>query len=205
MLKRVFDIIFALGALVIAAPLLMAIALWVRLDSPGPILFRQQRIGLRGRPFSIYKFRTMRSDPATRDLQITIEADPRITRAGAFLRRYKLDELPQFVNVLVGQMSVVGPRPEVPRYIALYPSEARELILSVRPGITDLASIVYRNEGVDLAAAGDPEELYIREILPAKLEHCCRYVREQSLLLDLVIVWRTAVAILAEAQSRRTG
>jgi len=205
MLKRVFDIIFALCALMMAAPVLVVVALWIKLDSRGPILFRQERVGLRGRPFSIYKFRTMRSDPAAHGLQITIGADPRITQAGTFLRRYKLDELPQFVNVLIGHMSVVGPRPEVSRYVALYPREARELILSVRPGITDLASIVYRNESMDLAEAGDPEEFYIREILPAKLEHCCQYVREQSLVLDLVIVWRTAVAIFAKSPPRHTG
>ncbi|NDZ13442.1 sugar transferase [Variovorax sp. WS11] len=205
MVKRVFDIIFALCALVIAAPLLVGIALWIKLDSRGSILFRQERVGLRGRSFFICKFRTMRFDPAEGGLQITIGADPRITRAGTFLRRYKLDELPQFVNVLIGHMSVVGPRPEVPRYVALYPNETRDLILSVRPGITDLASIAYRNESMDLAAVGDPEELYIRAILPAKLEHCCQYVREQSLLLDLVIVWRTAVAIFAKGSPRRSG
>ncbi|MDR6534725.1 sugar transferase [Variovorax soli] len=200
-LKRIFDVIFALSALAVSAPVLVGIALWIKLDSRGSILFQQERVGLRGRPFPIYKFRTMRSDPALQSLQITVEADPRITRAGKFLRRYKLDELPQFLNVLLGHMSVVGPRPEVPRYVELYPSEARELILSVRPGITDLASIVYRNEGADLASANNPEELYRREILPAKLEHCCRYVREQSFLLDLEIVWRTVVAIFADTQS----
>lgn len=205
MVKRVFDILFALSALVIAAPALVVIAMWIKLDSRGSILFRQERVGLRGRPFLIYKFRTMRSDAVAHGLQITVGADPRITRAGKLLRRYKLDELPQFVNVLIGHMSVVGPRPEVPRYVALYPNETRDLILSVRPGITDLASIAYRNESMDLAAVGDPEDLYIRAILPAKLEHCCQYVREQSLLLDLVIVWRTAVAIFAKGSPGRSG
>jgi lipopolysaccharide/colanic/teichoic acid biosynthesis glycosyltransferase len=204
MLKRVFDILFALCALLVSTPVLALVALSIKLDSRGPVLFRQERIGLRGRPFSIYKFRTMQAGAAAQALQITIGTDPRITRAGVLLRRYKLDELPQFVNVLIGDMSVVGPRPEVPRYIALYPSEARELILSVRPGITDLASIAYRNESVILAAAEDPEDLYIREILPAKLEYCCLYARERSFWLDLVIVWRTAVAIFTNDQPART-
>jgi len=210
MLKRVFDIAFALCALLISAPVLVAVALWIKLDSRGPILFRQERVGLRGRLFAIYKFRTMRVGAAEQGPLITVGADPRITRAGALLRRYKLDELPQFVNVLVGDMSVVGPRPEVPRYIALYPSEARDLILSVRPGITDLASIAYRDESAVLAAAQDPEELYVREILPAKLEHCSQYVRKRSLWLDLVIVWRTARVVLSrtdqgEPRAQRKG
>jgi lipopolysaccharide/colanic/teichoic acid biosynthesis glycosyltransferase len=197
MLKRAFDIVFALCALLISAPVLVAAAVWIKLDSRGPILFRQGRVGLRGRTFAIYKFRTMRVGAAEDGPQITVESDLRITRAGVFLRKYKLDELPQFVNVLVGDMSVVGPRPEVSRYIALYPREARDLILSVRPGITDLASIAYRDEGVVLAAAEDPEELYVREILPAKLEHCCQYIREQSFWLDLVIIWHTARVVLS--------
>lgn len=194
--KRSFDICFALCALLITAPVLAAVALWIKLDSPGPVLFRQQRIGLRGHPFAVNKFRTMRVGAAEQGRQITVGADARITRAGAFLRHYKLDELPQFVNVLLGDMSVVGPRPEVPRYVALYPPDKRELILSVRPGITDLASVAYRNESAVLANAQDPEQLYVREILPAKLEYCCQYVRQQSLRLDLIIIWRTALAIL---------
>jgi len=202
MVKRSFDLIFALCALLVFAPVLLLVALWIKLDSHGPILFRQERIGLRGRPFSIYKFRTMRQGPA-QALQITVGSDPRITRAGAFLRRYKLDELPQFLNVLIGDMSVVGPRPEVPRYVALYPRGTRELILSVRPGITDPASIVFRNESMVLAAAKDPEEIYIREIMPTKLEHCCEYVCKQSLWFDLVIVWRTVVAMVAGDRPQR--
>lgn len=196
MLKRLFDICFALCALLVSAPVLVAVALWIKLDSRGPVLFRQERVGLRGRPFAIYKFRTMRVGAAEQGPQITVGADKRITRAGAFLRRYKLDEFPQFVNVLVGDMSIVGPRPEVPRYIALYPLEARDLILSVRPGITDLASIVYRDEGVLLASAEDPEALYVQKILPAKLEHYVQYVQKRSFWFDMVIVWRTTVTVL---------
>jgi lipopolysaccharide/colanic/teichoic acid biosynthesis glycosyltransferase len=196
MLKRVFDIVFALCALLISAPVLVAVALWIKLDSQGPVLFRQERVGLRGRLFAIYKFRTMQVGAAEKGPQITIGADPRITQVGAFLRKYKLDEFPQFVNVLVGDMSIVGPRPEVPRYMALYPLEARNLILSVRPGITDLASIVYRDESVLLASAEDAEALYVQEILPAKLEHYIQYVQKRSFWFDMVIVWRTAAAVL---------
>jgi lipopolysaccharide/colanic/teichoic acid biosynthesis glycosyltransferase len=203
MLKRLFDICFALCALAVSAPVLLGVSLWVAFDSRGPVLFRQQRVGLRGKLFSICKFRTMRADVSGIAPQLTAGADPRITRAGAFLRKYKLDELPQFFNVLVGDMSVVGPRPEVPRYVALYPPEARELILSVRPGITDLASITYRDESLLLGQADDPEALYVREILPAKLELCIRYVTTRNLRLDLAIMWRTMVAILAGNESRR--
>jgi lipopolysaccharide/colanic/teichoic acid biosynthesis glycosyltransferase len=196
MFKRLFDICFTLCALVASAPVLVGVSLWIKFDSRGPVLFRQQRVGLRGKLFEIYKFRTMRADRVDTGSQITIGADPRITRAGAFLRKYKLDELPQFFNVLIGDMSVVGPRPEVPRYVALYPPSARELILSVRPGITDLASVAYRDESGLLGSAADPEALYVREILPAKLEYCLQYVRTRSVWLDLVIVGRTVAAIL---------
>jgi len=193
--KRVFDVGFALCALLVSAPALAVVALWIKLDSRGPVLFHQQRVGLRGRPFAIYKFRTMQAGAAEQGPQLTVGADPRITRAGVFLRKYKVDELPQFVNVLIGDMSVVGPRPEVPRYIALYPSEARDLILSVRPGITDLASIAYRDESALLAGTDDPEALYVRDILPVKLEYCLQYIEKQSAWFDLVIVWRTVRAV----------
>jgi lipopolysaccharide/colanic/teichoic acid biosynthesis glycosyltransferase len=170
MLKRVFDIVFALCALLILAPVLVAVALWIKLDSRGSVLFRQERVGSQGRLFKIYKFRTMRMDSDGAGSQITVGADPRITRAGTFLRKYKLDELPQFVNVLAGDMSVVGPRPEVPRYVAMYPTDARQLILSVRPGITDLASVAYRDESALLAAAENPESFYI-QVLADGLRH----------------------------------
>ena len=197
MLKRAFDLLVASCALLLVAPLLPIILVWIKLDSPGPVLFCQDRVGLRGRVFSIYKFRTMHAGSAAgRGAQITVGADPRITRAGRFLRRHKLDELPQLVNVLKGEMSVVGPRPEVPRYVALYPSETRELVLSVRPGITDLASIAYRDENALLANADDPEAFYVEVVLPAKLEYCVQYVRTRSVGLDLVILGRTAKALL---------
>jgi len=197
MFKRVFDLCIASCALLVSAPLMAIIAVWIKLDSPGPVLFRQDRVGLRGRLFAIYKFRTMfAAASGTSGAQITVGADPRITRAGRFLRRHKLDELPQLINVLKGEMSVVGPRPEVPRYVALYPPETRELVLSVRPGITDLASIAYRDENALLAQAAEPEAHYAQVVLPAKLAYCVQYVQTRSLWLDLVIVWRTVAALL---------
>ena len=195
MLKRLFDICFASCALVVSAPVLVGVSIWIKIDSRGSILFRQQRVGLRGKIFEIYKFRTMRADRSDAGSTITIGADPRITRAGLFVRKYKLDELPQFLNVLKGDMSVVGPRPEVPHYVALYPPDARDLILSVRPGITDLASVAYRDESALLGESDDPEGLYTKEILPAKLDHCLRYIRAQSMWLDMAIIWKTAAVI----------
>lgn len=195
MIKRAFDVLFAICALLVSSPVLIAAALWIRLDSGGPVLFRQQRVGLHGRPFSILKLRTMREASTGAALAITVGADPRITRAGAFLRRYKLDELPQFINVLRGEMSVVGPRPELPQYVATYPSQLRELVLSVRPGITDPASLAYRNEAGLLAMSDDPEVFYKQIILPKKLELAACYVQSQTLRKDISIVLRTAFAV----------
>jgi len=196
MAKRLFDIAFAALALLLLCPLLLAIALWVRLDSPGPVFFRQQRVGRGGRLFGIYKFRTMHTGAEAMGPQITVGEDARITRAGAWLRRSKVDELPQFLNVLRGDMSVVGPRPEVPRYVAQYPADVRQAVLSVRPGITDLASIEFRDESALLARSSDPERTYVEQILPAKLRHAQQYVRTRSLWLDLRIIARTALALL---------
>ena len=197
MLKRALDLFISTCALLVLAPLLALVAVWIKLDSRGPVIFRQERVGLRGRLFAIYKFRTMFVDAsASGGAQITVGADSRITRAGRFLRRHKLDELPQFINVLKGEMSVVGPRPEVPRYVAFYPPEVRDMVLSVRPGITDLASIEYRDENLLLGTADDPEAYYIKVVLPAKLSYCMQYVRARSLWTDFVIVGRTIAALL---------
>lgn len=193
MAKRAFDICCALLGLALLAPLLLVLALWIKLDSPGPVFFRQQRVGRQGRPFLIHKFRTMRVDNA--GPQITVGADPRITRSGAWLRRYKVDELPQLWDVLRGAMSLVGPRPEVPKYVALYPEELRRLVLSVRPGITDPASLRYRNESERLAAAADPEREYIEVVMPAKLALAADYVREASLGGDLRLILSTLAAL----------
>jgi len=196
MAKRLFDLLLSTLGLLALAPLLLLIAVWVKLDSPGPVLFRQERVGRYGRPFRIHKFRTMRHEPAGQGLQITVGADRRITRVGGFLRASKLDELPQLLDVWLGDMSLVGPRPEVPRYVAHYPAELREKVLSVRPGITDIASIEYRDESAVLARAADPEQAYVQEVLPHKLALAARYVERSSLMLDVWLIWRTVVAIV---------
>ena len=189
MAKRLVDLLLAALGLLLLAPLMGVIAIWIKLDSPGPVWFRQERVGRHGVPFRIHKFRTMRHLAPGAD--ITVGADPRITEVGAFLRRTKLDELPQLLDVLSGRMSLVGPRPEVPRYVALYPSALRRKVLSVRPGITDPASIEYRNESQRLAAAADPEREYIEVVMPAKLQRAVRYVDERSLAGDLRLIGAT--------------
>lgn len=194
--KRVFDLLVAFGVLLTLSPVLAAVALWIKLDSSGPVLFRQQRVGWCGRPFYILKFRTMRNAAADEGPRITVGADPRITQAGAFLRRFKIDEFPQFVNVLRGEMSVVGPRPELPHYVALYTPAQKRIVLSVRPGITDPASLVFKDESTLLAEADDPEAFYVAVVMPAKLEHAVHYVTTRSLLKDIKIVLRTPGAIV---------
>ena len=196
MAKRLFDLLLSALGLLLLAPLLLLIALLIKLDSPGPVMFRQERVGRFGKPFRIHKFRTMRHEPAGQGLQITVGADRRITRVGGFLRASKLDELPQLFDVWLGDMSLVGPRPEVPRYVAHYPAALREKVLSVRPGITDIASIEYRDESAVLARAADPEHAYVHEVLPHKLALAARYVERSSLWLDVWLIWRTVVAIL---------
>jgi lipopolysaccharide/colanic/teichoic acid biosynthesis glycosyltransferase len=191
MFKRLFDLLFSAAALLLVLPVLLVSAAWIKLDSTGPVFFRQERVGRTGRTFRIFKFRTMRVDAERHGPQITVGEDVRITRPGHWLRRYKLDELPQFINVLLGDMSVVGPRPEVPRYVALYSAAQRDTVLSVRPGITDIASLEYRDENALLANCDDPERVYVEQVLPAKLALCERYVRERTFLGDLRIVGRT--------------
>ncbi len=197
MSKRLFDIVLSSLGLLLLSPLLLALALWIKLDSPGPALFRQQRVGRHGVRFDIHKFRTMRADAPELGPQITVGLDARITRSGAWLRRHKLDELPQLWDVLRGAMSLVGPRPEVPRYVALYPDDVRAIVLSVRPGITDLASIEYRDESAVLARATDAERAYVLEVMPAKLALAVRYVQGRSFWGDLKLIARTLKAILA--------
>ena len=196
MAKRLFDLLLSSIGLLLLAPLLLLIALLIKLDSPGPVMFRQERVGRFGKPFRIHKFRTMRHEPTGQGLQITVGADRRITRVGGFLRASKLDELPQLLDVWLGDMSLVGPRPEVPRYVAHYPAALREKVLSVRPGITDIASIEYRDESAVLARAADPEHAYVHEVLPHKLALAARYVERSSLWLDVWLIWRTVVAIV---------
>jgi len=194
--KRLFDVALSAAGLVLLSPVLATIALWVRRDSPGPALFRQERVGRGGVVFRIHKFRTMANDPGRTERALTIGADPRITRAGRFLRRTKLDELPQLIDVLLGDMSLVGPRPEVPHYVATYPEAIRAKVLSVRPGITDTASLKFRNESELLAGAADPEREYREVVLPAKLRLAVDYVDHATLAGDLRLLGRTVRALV---------
>ena len=183
----------ALG-LVLTAPLLALISVLIKLDSPGPVIFRQVRVGQGFRPFAIQKFRTMAVDTLDTCLPLTVGQDPRITRIGRILRKFKLDELPQLLNVLVGDMSFVGPRPEVSRYVERLRSEFFE-VLTVRPGITDLASLRYINEAALLAYSSNPEEEYQLKVLPEKLRLAKLYIRHMSLRFDLAIILQTLLHI----------
>lgn len=196
LVKRLFDWVVSGLALLVLSPVFLAIALAVKVDSSGPVFFRQQRVGRFGHPFSIHKFRTMVTDAEARGIQITVGADPRVTSVGRVLRRYKLDELPQLIDVFAGTMSLVGPRPEVPRYVEYYPVDVRDLVLSVRPGITDRASIEFRNENDILGRAADPHEAYVSEILPVKLGYYCEYVRTRTFGGDLKIILQTMYAVV---------
>lgn len=195
--KRLFDLAGAALALLLLSPLMLLVALWIKLDSPGPVFFRQERVGRHGVPFRIHKFRTMAHGAA--GLPLTVGADTRITRAGAFLRRTRIDELPQFIDVLQGTMSLVGPRPEVPRYVAHYPPGLRERALAVRPGITDPASLAFIDEAAQLAQAADPEREYIDVILPRKLQCAADYAARASLRTDLGVLWQTLRLLARQA------
>ena len=194
MAKRLFDLIASALGLLLLSPLLFGLALWIRLDSPGPVFFRQERVGRGGRPFRIHKFRTMVHGAA--GLPLTVGADARITRAGRVLRRTRLDELPQLLDVLRGEMSLVGPRPEVPRYVALYPAGLRERALAVRPGITDPASLAFIDEAERLARAADPEREYVEVILPLKVRAAADYAEHATLWSDLKVLARTLRTLL---------
>jgi lipopolysaccharide/colanic/teichoic acid biosynthesis glycosyltransferase len=192
--KRAFDCAAAGVGLVLVSPLLVAAAIAVRLDSAGPVFFLQQRVGRSFRPFWIYKFRTMVTDADKRGGQLTAGADPRITRVGRVLRQTKIDELPQLLNVLWGDMSLVGPRPEVPKYVELFRDDYA-CVLSVRPGLTDPASVKYRDEAALLAASADPEREYIERILPDKIALARDYIAQATFLGDLGIILRTLLRI----------
>ena len=191
MVKRLFDVLGAAAGLLLLSPLLVLIAVAIKLDTPGPVFYRQERVGRRGVPFRIFKFRTMVAVQPGGAAQITVAGDARITRTGTWLRRSKLDELPQLIDVLRGTMSLVGPRPEVPRYVAHYPPAWRERVLSVRPGITDFASVHYRAEGELLAQADDPEREYLDVILPSKLRYALHYVDNLGVADDLRVLGLT--------------
>ena len=196
-MKRAFDILASATALLLLLPLFLLLAIVVAFSSPGAALFRQVRVGKEGRSFSLLKFRTMRPGSEAKG-QITVGGrDPRITGIGYVLRKTKLDELPQLLNVLIGDMSIVGPRPEVPKYVALYTAEQRE-VLSVRPGITSLASIAYVNENEVLGRSSDPERTYIEEVMPAKLALDLKHVREQSFGGDIALILRTLMKVVGQ-------
>jgi lipopolysaccharide/colanic/teichoic acid biosynthesis glycosyltransferase len=196
--KRGFDLALTAGGLVVLSPVLLAVALLVAGTSGRPVLFRQTRVGRGFRPFRIIKFRTMVRDAERLGGPLSVGADPRITPVGRLLRRFKLDELPQLFNVLAGDMSLVGPRPEVPEYVERFRAEYEE-ILAVRPGLTDLASLKYRDESALLASAADPRAEYVRVILPDKIRLGREYVRRASVLLDLSIILRTLGAVAGAA------
>lgn len=192
--KRAFDILASAIGLILLLPLFLIIALWIRIDSKGPIFFRQERMGRRAEPFRIFKFRTMVNDAERKGRQITVENDSRITKAGQFLRKWKIDELPQLINVLIGDMSLVGPRPEVPKYLPYYTNEDLAT-LWIRPGITAASSVLFRDESEILAKAKDPDREYIERILPKKNALNQEYVREFSLLSDIKTIFKTFRAL----------
>lgn len=189
-MKRLLDIVASSAGLLILSPFLLVAGILVKLTSKGPVFFLQERMGRNFVPFKIIKFRTMVVDAPKRGGQITAGRDPRITTVGAFLRKTKIDELPQLWNVLVGQMSLVGPRPEVPKYVEMFREDYVEL-LSMRPGITDIASLKYRHESELLGQADDPELMYTNKILPDKIELGHEYIRSASLFFDLKLIFKT--------------
>ncbi len=194
MIKRLFDILFSLTMLLVLSPLMLGIALCIAFDSRGGIFFRQIRVGLGGKEFGLFKFRTMRPASESKG-QLTVGMnDSRITKVGLVLRKYKIDELPQLLNILIGHMSVVGPRPEVPRYVNMYTAEQKR-VLDVRPGLTDYASLEYFKENELLAQSADPEKTYIEEVMPAKLSLNMKYISQMGLATDIKIIWRTVLAI----------
>jgi lipopolysaccharide/colanic/teichoic acid biosynthesis glycosyltransferase len=195
MIRRIVHGAMALGGLVVLAPVLALVAVAVKLDDGGPVLFLQERVGWRGRPFRMWKFRTMRNDPQAGGTPLTVGRDPRITRVGAFLRRSRLDELPQLVNVVLGHMVLVGPRPEVPRYVARYTPEQRR-VLQLVPGITDLASIVFREEATLLARAADPEAAYVHLVVPEKIRINLAYAARAGFVADVRVILNTLAALL---------
>ncbi|QEG22330.1 sugar transferase [Mariniblastus fucicola] len=195
MIKRLFDIVLSLTGIIVLSPVMLVCALLVKLTSKGPVFFEQIRVGKNFQPFGILKFRSMVVDAEKLGAQITADRDPRITSIGRILRKTKLDELPQLINVLKGDMSLVGPRPEVPKYVELFEEDFRKL-LQVRPGITDIASIEYRFEEEILAQSSDPTQTYIEEILPAKIKLGEQYVNKSSVLFDVQLIFKTFLTIV---------
>lgn len=209
--KRVFDLVFATSGLVITAPLFAVAALSIKLEDGGPIFFRQNRVGYRGAIFRIWKFRTMVVEADRKGPQLTVAGDPRITTVGRWLRKCKLDELPQLLNVLAGEMSFVGPRPEVQKYVAMYNEDQRGVLMLV-PGITDPASIRYYDEGNILALSQDPERRYVEDLMPEKISLNLLYAENATVVTDILVLVKTVVRVLGldsaspeSAASRRNG
>lgn len=195
MFKRLFDICASFIGLIFLTPLFLLVSIWVKLDSNGPVFYRQSRVGRYGKLFAIHKFRTMKLDTENVS-RLTIGDDCRITPSGNFLRKFKIDELPQLIDVLIGTMSLVGPRPEVEEFIDCYPADIREKVLSVRPGITDRASIEMVDESSILAKFDDPKKAYIEEILPLKQKFYIDYVEKNNIFTDILIIFLTFIKIL---------
>lgn len=194
-MKRLFDIALSGAGLTFLSPVFLFVGIWIKLDSKGPIFYRQCRVGKNNKDFRIFKFRSMRQGSDSKGLITVGGRDPRVTRSGYYIRKYKLDEFPQLLNVLIGDMSIVGPRPEVRKYVDLYSSEQLK-VLSVKPGITDIASIKYRNENELLENAKDPDKMYVEVVMPDKLKHNLEYIRQQSFWYDIkLIVWTIIVVI----------
>ena len=198
LLKRIFDIIISFSALIIFIPVFIIIAIIIWMDSRGKIFYKQKRVGKKGKLFDLYKFRTMRVDADKQGLLTIGEKDSRITKSGYYLRKYKLDELPQLINVFLGEMSMVGPRPEVKRYTDMY-NEEQKKVLWVKPGITDYASIEYSRENEILARENDPEEAYINIVMPAKLKLNLKYIEERNLWIDFKIIFLTVKKIISHS------
>lgn len=196
-MKRLFDLLFSLVGILVLSPLYLIISILIAIDSKGGILYKQERVGKNGKIFKVLKFRTMRPDSFSKGALTVGSRDPRITNVGYYLRKYKLDELPQLFNVLLGDMSFVGPRPEVKKYTDMYSAEQRK-VLSVRPGITDYASIKFRNENDLLAASQNPEQLYIGQIMPEKLDLNMKYINDNNVFKDIKIIFDTFYTIIKD-------
>ena len=197
MIKRIFDIVFSFAGLILLSPVLIVIAILIRFDSKGPVLYKQTRVGRNNKDFKLLKFRTMNPDSDSKGLLTVGGRDPRITKTGYYLRKFKLDEFPQLINVLYGEMSFVGPRPEVRKYVDLY-TEDQKRVLNVSPGITDVASIKYKNENELLEKAEDPEKYYIEKIKPDKIKLNLEYINERSFFKDFKVILRTLSAVISE-------
>lgn len=197
MLKRTFDVVASGLGLIVLSPLFAVLAIWIKADSKGPVFYRQVRVGRHNRDFRLYKFRSMRPDSDKKGLITVGGHDPRVTRSGYYIRKYKLDELPQLINVFLGDMSLVGPRPEVRKYVDMYTPEQMR-VLDVRPGITSLASIRYRNENDILAKASDPDRAYVTQVMPDKIAIDLEYVPKASLLTDIRLIFMTFKEIIVK-------